>query len=88
MYFFLFQLCNKFVNSQSLISSVYTTTELLTPCLQITSVCADTDQAYYDLIVKKASALLSSVQVNMLKLALSLRAYSATVHSFQQVPAG
>lgn len=58
--------------------------------LQITSVCAycpyaDTDQAYYDLIVKKASALLSSVQVNMLKFALSLRAYSATVHSFQQV---
>lgn len=47
--------------------------------------CADTDQAYYDLIVKKASALLSTVQVNMLKFALSLRAYSATVHSFQQV---
>ena len=47
---------------------------------------ADTDQAYYDLIVKKAGALLSSVQVNMLKFALSLRAYSATVHSFQQVP--
>uniref|UniRef100_A0A8D3E7J9 UDP-glucose ceramide glucosyltransferase-like 1 n=1 Tax=Scophthalmus maximus TaxID=52904 RepID=A0A8D3E7J9_SCOMX len=45
----------------------------------------DTDQAYYDLIVKKASALLSSVQVNMLKFALSLRAYSATVNSFQQI---
>ncbi|KAM7403318.1 hypothetical protein PAMA_003984 [Pampus argenteus] len=45
----------------------------------------DTDQAYYDLIVKKAGALLSSVQVNMLKFALSLRAYSATVHSFQQI---
>ncbi|KAF7667496.1 hypothetical protein LDENG_00056440 [Lucifuga dentata] len=45
----------------------------------------DTDQAYYDLIVKKASALLSSVQVNMLKFALSLRAHSATVHSFQQI---
>uniref|UniRef100_A0A8D3E4T7 UDP-glucose ceramide glucosyltransferase-like 1 n=1 Tax=Scophthalmus maximus TaxID=52904 RepID=A0A8D3E4T7_SCOMX len=43
------------------------------------------DQAYYDLIVKKASALLSSVQVNMLKFALSLRAYSATVNSFQQI---
>lgn len=54
----------------------------------MSSVCAGTDQAYYDLIVKKASALLSSVQVNMLKFALSLRAYSATVHSFQQVPAG
>uniref|UniRef100_G3P6S0 UDP-glucose ceramide glucosyltransferase-like 1 n=1 Tax=Gasterosteus aculeatus aculeatus TaxID=481459 RepID=G3P6S0_GASAC len=46
---------------------------------------ADTDQAYYDLIVKKARALLSSVQVNMLKFALSLRAYSSTVHSFQQI---
>ncbi|XP_032403384.1 UDP-glucose:glycoprotein glucosyltransferase 1 isoform X1 [Xiphophorus hellerii] len=45
----------------------------------------DTDQAYYELIVKKASALLSSVQLNMLKFALSLRAYSATVHSFQQI---
>uniref|UniRef100_A0A7N6C0G9 UDP-glucose ceramide glucosyltransferase-like 1 n=1 Tax=Anabas testudineus TaxID=64144 RepID=A0A7N6C0G9_ANATE len=54
-------------------------------CLQMTSVCADTDQAYYDLLVKKASALLSSVQMNMLKFALSLRAYSATVHSFQQI---
>ena len=62
-----------------------------TQCENITvvcahSACADTDQAYYDLIVKKASAMLSSVQVNMLKFALSLRAYSATVHSFQQVP--
>ncbi|XP_061600047.1 UDP-glucose:glycoprotein glucosyltransferase 1 isoform X2 [Cololabis saira] len=45
----------------------------------------DTDQAYYELIVKKASALLSSVQLNMLKFSLSLRAYSATVHSFQQI---
>ncbi|XP_034530985.1 UDP-glucose:glycoprotein glucosyltransferase 1 [Notolabrus celidotus] len=45
----------------------------------------DTDQAYYDLIMKKASALLSSVQMNMLKFALSLRAYSSTVHSFQQI---
>ncbi|XP_068195286.1 UDP-glucose:glycoprotein glucosyltransferase 1 isoform X2 [Antennarius striatus] len=45
----------------------------------------DTDQAYYDLIVKKASTLLSAVQLNMLKFALSLRAYSATVHSFQQI---
>lgn len=48
----------------------------------------DTDQAYHELIVKKASALLSSVQLNMLKFALSLRAYSATVHSFQQVTGG
>ncbi|KAL1021949.1 hypothetical protein UPYG_G00020290 [Umbra pygmaea] len=45
----------------------------------------DTDQAYYDLILKRAGALLSAVQLNMLKFALSLRAYSATVHSFQQI---
>ncbi|XP_056283243.1 UDP-glucose:glycoprotein glucosyltransferase 1 isoform X2 [Pseudoliparis swirei] len=45
----------------------------------------DTDQAYYDLIIQKAGALLSSVQVNMLKFALSLRAYSSTVHAFQQI---
>uniref|UniRef100_A0A3Q3WAW8 Uncharacterized protein n=1 Tax=Mola mola TaxID=94237 RepID=A0A3Q3WAW8_MOLML len=45
----------------------------------------DTDQAYYELITKKASAVLSPVQVNMLKFALSLRAYSATVQSFQQI---
>uniref|UniRef100_A0AAV2JJA9 UDP-glucose ceramide glucosyltransferase-like 1 n=1 Tax=Knipowitschia caucasica TaxID=637954 RepID=A0AAV2JJA9_KNICA len=44
-----------------------------------------TDQAYYELIMKKASALLSSVQLNMLKFALSLREYSATIHSFQQI---
>uniref|UniRef100_A0A3B3C1S2 UGGT thioredoxin-like domain-containing protein n=1 Tax=Oryzias melastigma TaxID=30732 RepID=A0A3B3C1S2_ORYME len=45
----------------------------------------DTDLAYYELIVKKAGALLSSVQLNMLKFALSLRAYSSTVHSLQQI---
>ncbi|XP_034145677.1 UDP-glucose:glycoprotein glucosyltransferase 1 isoform X2 [Esox lucius] len=45
----------------------------------------DTDQSYYDLIMKRAGALLSTVQLNMLKFALSLRAYSATVHSFQQI---
>lgn len=48
----------------------------------------DTDQAYYELIVKKAGALLTSVQLNMLKFALSLRAYSSTVHTFQQVTGG
>ncbi|KAG9343548.1 hypothetical protein JZ751_013714 [Albula glossodonta] len=44
-----------------------------------------TDLAYYDLIVKRAAQLLSPVQLNLLKFALSLRAYSATVHSFQQI---
>lgn len=46
---------------------------------------SDTNLAYYELILKRASALLSPVQLNMLKFALSLRAYSSTVHSFQQV---
>uniref|UniRef100_A0A672T8Z2 UDP-glucose ceramide glucosyltransferase-like 1 n=1 Tax=Sinocyclocheilus grahami TaxID=75366 RepID=A0A672T8Z2_SINGR len=46
---------------------------------------SDTDQAYYDLILKRASVLLSPVQLNLLKFALSLRAYSSTVHSFQQI---
>ncbi|XP_046872215.1 UDP-glucose:glycoprotein glucosyltransferase 1 [Hypomesus transpacificus] len=45
----------------------------------------DTEQAYYELIVKRAGAVLSPVQVNMLKFALSLRAYSSTVNSFQQI---
>ncbi|XP_042574669.1 UDP-glucose:glycoprotein glucosyltransferase 1-like isoform X4 [Cyprinus carpio] len=45
----------------------------------------DTDLAYYDLILKRASVLLSPVQLNLLKLALSLRAYSSTVYSFQQI---
>ncbi|KAJ3612828.1 hypothetical protein NHX12_019086, partial [Muraenolepis orangiensis] len=45
----------------------------------------DTVQAYYELILKRAGSLLSSVQLNMLKFALSLRAYSATVQSFQQI---
>uniref|UniRef100_A0A8C2HCR5 UDP-glucose glycoprotein glucosyltransferase 1 n=1 Tax=Cyprinus carpio TaxID=7962 RepID=A0A8C2HCR5_CYPCA len=46
---------------------------------------SDTDLAYYDLILKRASVLLSPVQLNLLKLALSLRAYSSTVYSFQQI---
>ncbi|KAJ8384299.1 hypothetical protein AAFF_G00206560 [Aldrovandia affinis] len=45
----------------------------------------DTDLSYYHLILKSASQLLSVVQLNLLKFALSLRAYSATVHSFQQI---
>ncbi|XP_028293284.1 UDP-glucose:glycoprotein glucosyltransferase 1 isoform X2 [Gouania willdenowi] len=43
------------------------------------------DQDYYKLIVTKASSLLSPTEVNMLKFALSMRAYSSTVHSFQQI---
>ncbi|TRY99699.1 hypothetical protein DNTS_029439 [Danionella cerebrum] len=45
----------------------------------------DTDQANHDLILKRASELLSLVQLNMLKFSLSLRAYSSTIHSFHQI---
>lgn len=46
---------------------------------------AGTDLSYYELILKKAAMLLSGVQLKLLKFALSLRSYSSTVHSFQQV---
>ena len=42
-------------------------------------------RSYYNLIVRKASQFLSGLQVSLLKLALSLRAYSPAVHAFQQV---
>ncbi|XP_015216779.2 UDP-glucose:glycoprotein glucosyltransferase 1 isoform X1 [Lepisosteus oculatus] len=47
----------------------------------------DSDYSYYHLILKRAAPFLSPLQLNMLKFALSLRAYSATVHSFQQIAA-
>ncbi|XP_062849869.1 UDP-glucose:glycoprotein glucosyltransferase 1 [Trichomycterus rosablanca] len=43
------------------------------------------DLSYYELILKKAGHLLSAVQLKLLKFALSLRSYSSTVHSFQQI---
>uniref|UniRef100_A0A8C9T0D2 UDP-glucose ceramide glucosyltransferase-like 1 n=1 Tax=Scleropages formosus TaxID=113540 RepID=A0A8C9T0D2_SCLFO len=46
---------------------------------------AGSDQFYYELVVERASQLLSPVQLNMLRFALSLRAYSPTVHAFQQI---
>ncbi|KAL6485212.1 hypothetical protein MHYP_G00072570 [Metynnis hypsauchen] len=42
-------------------------------------------RSYYNLIVRKASQFLSGLQVSLLKLALSLRAYSPAVHAFQQI---
>ncbi|MBN3275545.1 UGGG1 glucosyltransferase, partial [Polyodon spathula] len=45
----------------------------------------DTDHSYYHLILKRASQFLTHLQINMLKFALSLRAYSSTVQSFQQI---
>ncbi|KAL4624741.1 UDP-glucose:glycoprotein glucosyltransferase 1 isoform X2 [Arapaima gigas] len=43
------------------------------------------DQSYYDLVMERARQLLSPLQLNMLRFALSLRAYSPTVHAFQQI---
>uniref|UniRef100_A0A8C1Z1R5 UDP-glucose ceramide glucosyltransferase-like 1 n=1 Tax=Cyprinus carpio TaxID=7962 RepID=A0A8C1Z1R5_CYPCA len=42
-------------------------------------------RSYYNLIVKKAGQFLTDLQVNLLKLSLSLRAYSPAVHAFQQI---
>lgn len=44
-----------------------------------------TDLSYYELILKRAGQLLSPVQLKLLKFALSLRSYSSTIHSFQQI---
>ncbi|KAF4089528.1 hypothetical protein AMELA_G00068190 [Ameiurus melas] len=43
------------------------------------------DLSYYELILKRAGQLLSPVQLKLLKFALSLRSYSSTVFSFQQI---
>uniref|UniRef100_A0A7M4FLB6 UDP-glucose glycoprotein glucosyltransferase 2 n=1 Tax=Crocodylus porosus TaxID=8502 RepID=A0A7M4FLB6_CROPO len=45
----------------------------------------DSDHSYYNLILKKAGQFLSNLQINLLKFALSIRAYSPTVHMFQQI---
>ncbi|KAK2904985.1 hypothetical protein Q8A67_006784 [Cirrhinus molitorella] len=42
-------------------------------------------RSYYDLTIKKAGQFLTDLQVNLLKLSLSLRAYSPAVHAFQQI---
>ncbi|XP_072111746.1 UDP-glucose:glycoprotein glucosyltransferase 1 isoform X1 [Mobula birostris] len=46
-----------------------------------------TDILYYNHILQKAGEFLTPVQVNLLKFALSLRAYSAIVQMFQQIAA-
>ncbi|XP_069829133.1 UDP-glucose:glycoprotein glucosyltransferase 1 isoform X2 [Dendropsophus ebraccatus] len=43
------------------------------------------DSAIYDLLLKRAGRLLSPVQQNLMKFALSLRSYSAAVQTFQQI---
>ncbi|XP_060690892.1 UDP-glucose:glycoprotein glucosyltransferase 1 isoform X2 [Hemiscyllium ocellatum] len=47
----------------------------------------ETDISYYKYVLKKAGEFLTPVQANLLKFALSLRAYSATVQTFQQIAA-
>ncbi|XP_030641719.1 UDP-glucose:glycoprotein glucosyltransferase 2-like [Chanos chanos] len=42
-------------------------------------------RSYYNLIIKKAGQFLTDLQVSLLRLALSLRAYSPAVHAFQQI---
>ncbi|KAI5628521.1 UDP-glucose:glycoprotein glucosyltransferase 2 isoform X3 [Silurus asotus] len=42
-------------------------------------------RSYYNLIIRKAGQFLSNLQVNLLKFALSLKAYSPAVHAFQQI---
>ncbi|CAJ0935768.1 unnamed protein product [Ranitomeya imitator] len=43
------------------------------------------DSANYDLLLKSTGRLLSPVQQNLLKFALSLRSYSSAVQTFQQI---
>lgn len=45
----------------------------------------DSEYSYYNLILKKAGQFLSNLQINLLKFALSIRAYSPAVQMFQQV---
>ncbi|XP_051564651.1 UDP-glucose:glycoprotein glucosyltransferase 2-like isoform X1 [Myxocyprinus asiaticus] len=42
-------------------------------------------RSYYNLIIKKAGQFLTDIQLSLLKLSLSLRAYSPAVHAFQQI---
>uniref|UniRef100_A0A9J8AA45 UDP-glucose ceramide glucosyltransferase-like 1 n=1 Tax=Cyprinus carpio carpio TaxID=630221 RepID=A0A9J8AA45_CYPCA len=50
-----------------------------------TSLSLESVRSYYNLIIKKAGQFLTDLQVNLLKLSLSLRAYSPAVHAFQQI---
>ncbi|XP_015482881.1 UDP-glucose:glycoprotein glucosyltransferase 2 isoform X1 [Parus major] len=47
----------------------------------------DSEYSYVNLILKKAGQFLSNLQINLLKFALSIRAYSPTVQMFQQIAA-
>ncbi|XP_001377394.4 UDP-glucose:glycoprotein glucosyltransferase 2 isoform X2 [Monodelphis domestica] len=47
----------------------------------------DSEYSYYNLILKKAGQFLNNLQINLLKFALSIRAYSPTIQMFQQIAA-
>ncbi|XP_016059304.1 PREDICTED: UDP-glucose:glycoprotein glucosyltransferase 2-like isoform X2 [Miniopterus natalensis] len=47
----------------------------------------ESDYSYYNLILKKAGQFLDNLHINLLKFALSIRAYSPAVQMFQQVAA-
>ncbi|XP_038615183.1 UDP-glucose:glycoprotein glucosyltransferase 2 [Tachyglossus aculeatus] len=47
----------------------------------------DSEYSYYNLILKKAGQFLSNLQINLLKFAFSIRAYSPTIQMFQQIAA-
>uniref|UniRef100_A0A8C5VNL2 UDP-glucose glycoprotein glucosyltransferase 2 n=1 Tax=Microcebus murinus TaxID=30608 RepID=A0A8C5VNL2_MICMU len=47
----------------------------------------ESDYSYYNLILKKAGQFLDNLHINLLKFALSLRAYSPAIHMFQQIAA-
>ncbi|XP_067842577.1 UDP-glucose:glycoprotein glucosyltransferase 1 isoform X2 [Heptranchias perlo] len=54
---------------------------------EITYLQGDSERSYSNLILKKAGQFLSQLKLNLLKFALSLRAYSPTVQMFQQIAA-
>nr|KAF6428721.1 UDP-glucose glycoprotein glucosyltransferase 2 [Rousettus aegyptiacus] len=47
----------------------------------------ESDYSHYNLILKKAGQFLDNLHINLLKFALSLRAYSPTIQMFQQIAA-
>ncbi|XP_036880881.2 UDP-glucose:glycoprotein glucosyltransferase 2 isoform X1 [Manis javanica] len=47
----------------------------------------ESDYSYYNLILKKAGQFLDNLQINLLKFAFSIRAYSPAVQMFQQIAA-
>ncbi|XP_077583615.1 UDP-glucose:glycoprotein glucosyltransferase 2 [Stigmatopora nigra] len=45
----------------------------------------ETVRSYYNLIIRKANQFLTDLQINLLKMSLSMRFYSPAVHAFQQI---